>query len=216
MSVMAALGKLADLAEAQGGLVTTHQAQARGVARRDLSRLVVGGGLERAAYGVYRVAGAPRDRLVELRAAWLQLAPGLGVDQRLAEHGVVSHASAAMVYQVGLLESFRYEFTVPPPRRVRSRRHDVAIHQAPLDAEDVAWVAEMLVTGPLRMVADLAAQRFDGEHLAGVVIDVLAKGLADQRGIESVLAPHAAGYGLPAGDGRGLLVELLDRSGMES
>jgi len=216
MSVMAALGKLADLAEAQGGLVTTRQAQARGVARRDLSRLVVGGGLERAAYGVYRVAGAPRDRLVELRAAWLQLAPGLGVDQRLAEHGVVSHASAAIVYQVGLLEPFRYEFTVPPPRRVRSRRHDVAIHQAPLDAEDVAWVAEMLVTGPLRMVADLAAQRFDGEHLAGVVIDVLAKGLADQQGIESVLAPHAAGYGLPVGDGRGLFVELFDRSGRES
>ncbi len=172
--------------------------------------------MERAAYGVYRVAGAPRDRLVELRAAWLQLAPGLGVDQRLAEHGVVSHASAAIVYQVGLLEPFRYEFTVPPPRRVRSRRHDVAIHQAPLDAEDVAWVAEMLVTGPLRMVADLAAQRFDGEHLAGVVIDVLAKGLADQQGIESVLAPHAAGYGLPVGDGRGLFVELFDRSGRES
>jgi predicted transcriptional regulator of viral defense system len=216
MSVTAALGKLADLAEAQGGLVTTRQAQARGVARRDLSRLVAGGGLERAAYGVYRVAGAPRDRLVELRAAWLQLAPGLGVDQRLPEHGAVSHTSAAMVYETGSLEPFRYEFTVPPPRRVRSRRHDVAIHQAQLDAEDVAWVAEMVVTGPLRMIADLAAQRFDGEHLTGVVIDVLAKGLADRRGIESVLAPHAAGYGLPTGDGRGLVAELLDRSGMAS
>jgi hypothetical protein len=92
----------------------------------------------------------------------------------------------------------------------------VAIHRAPLDAEDVAWVAEMVVTTPVRMVADLAAQRVDGEHLAGVVIDVLAKSLTDQRGIESVLAPHAAGYGLPAGDGRGLVADLLGHSGVAS
>ena len=216
MSMIAALGKLADLAEAQSGLVTTRQAEARGVARRDLARLVAGGGLERVAYGVYRVAGSPRDALVELRAAWLQLAPGLGVDERRAEDGVVSHASAAVVYQVGLLEPFRFEFTVPPPRRARSRRQDAAIHRASLDAEDVAWVAEMAVTVPVRMVADLAAQRFDGEHLAGVVIDVLAKGMADRQAIESVLAQHAAGYGLSTGDGRGLVADLLGRSGVAS
>jgi hypothetical protein len=153
---------------------------------------------------------------VELRAAWLQLAPGLGVDQRQAQHGVVSHASAAVVYQVGFLDPFRFEFTVPPPRRVRSRRHDVAIHRASLDTEDVAWAAEMVVTRPARMVADLAAQRVDGEHLAGVVVDVLAKDLTDQREIESALAPHAAGYGLSAGDGRGFVADLLGRSGVAS
>jgi len=216
MTLVVALGRLADLAEAQDGLVTTRQAQARGVARRDLARLVVGGGLERVAYGVYRVAGAPRDPLMELRAAWLQLAPGLGVDQRQAAHGAVSHASAAVVYQVGLLAPFRFEFTVPPPRRARSRRHDVAIHNAPLDIKDVAWVAEMMVTRPVRMVADLAAQRIDGEHLAGVVIDLLAKDLTNQRGIESVLAPHAASYGLSAGDGRGFVADLLGQSGVAS
>jgi predicted transcriptional regulator of viral defense system len=211
--MVATLGRLADLAEAQGGLMTTRQAEARGVARRDLARLVSGGGLERVTYGVYRVTGAPRDRLVELRAAWLQLAPGLGVDQRRVGHGVVSHASAAMVYEVGFLEPFRFEFTVPPPRRVRSRRQDVAIHRIHLDVGDVAWAAEMVVTTPVRMVVDLAAQRIDGGHLAGVVVDVLAKGLADQREIESVLAPHAAGYGLPAGDGPGLVADLFDQSG---
>jgi predicted transcriptional regulator of viral defense system len=216
MTLVMALGRLADLAEAQDGLVTTRQAQARGVARRDLARLVVGGGLERVAYGVYRVAGAPRDPLMELRAAWLQLAPGLGVDQRQAAHGAVSHASAAVVYQVGLLAPFRFEFTVPPPRRARSRRHDVAIHNAALDMKDVAWVAEMMVTRPARMVADLAAQRIDGEHLAGVVIDLLAKDLTNQQEIESVLAPHAASYGLSAGDGRGFVADLLGQSGVAS
>jgi len=43
-------------------------------------------------------------------------------------------------------------------------------------------MAEMVVTRAGAMVADLAAQRLDGDHLAGVVIDVLAKGLADRQG----------------------------------
>src|SRR5436190_2474812 len=163
MGVAASLGRLADLAEAQNGLVTSRQADLRGVPRRDLTRLTQSGGLERVAYGVYRVAGAPRPRLLELRAAWLQLAPGADLDRRTVADGVVSHASAATVYGVGLLEPIRHEFTVPLPRRVRSRRDDVVIHRAPLRADEVDWVEEMLVTVPARMVAGLAAQNVDGE-----------------------------------------------------
>jgi predicted transcriptional regulator of viral defense system len=120
MGAAVSLGRLAGLTEAQHGLVTARQAELRGVPRRDLARLAQSGGLERVAYGVYRVAGAPRARLLELRAAWLQLAPGVDVDQRVVAGGVVSHASAATVFGVGLLEPVRHEFTVPGPRRVRS------------------------------------------------------------------------------------------------
>lgn len=104
MPMGAALGRLVDLAEAQNGLVTTRQADHLDVARRDLAQLAASGGLERVGHGVYRVAGAPRPRLLELRAAWLQLAPGVPVDERRAADGVISHASAALVYQVGLLD----------------------------------------------------------------------------------------------------------------
>jgi predicted transcriptional regulator of viral defense system len=205
----AALGQLADLAEAQNGLVTARQADMRGVARRDLSRLAQAGALERVAYGVYRVAGAPRPRLLELRAAWLQLAPGVDLDQRTIADGVVSHASAASVYEVGLLEPIQHEFSVPLPRRLRSRRSDVTIYRAQLTRDDVDWVEEMLVTVPTRLVGDLCAQSLDGEHLAGVVADLLYKHLTSRSGLAAALAPHAYQYGGQPGNGRQLLDYLL-------
>jgi predicted transcriptional regulator of viral defense system len=206
---MTAPGRLADLAEAQDGLVTTRQAEARGVARRDLARLVQVGGMERVAYGVYRVSGAPRQRLLELRAAWLQLAPGAEVDRRTLEDGVVSHASAAVVYQVGLLEPFRHEFSVPLPRRLRSRRDDIVIHRVRLRTDEVEWVEEMLVTVPTRMVGDLCAESIDGEHLAGVVADLLGRRLTSRDDLASALGPYSRKYGGQPGDGHQFLDYLL-------
>jgi|SRR5882757_3846228 len=200
MATGTALGLLADIAEAQQGLITTRQAEQAGVARRDLSRLAATAGLERVAHGVYRVGGAPRSRLQELRAAWLQLAPGTPVDQRTVADGVVSHVSAALVYEAGLLDPRRYEFTIPPPRRVRTRRADVVIHRRPLDAANVNWVEEILVTTPVRTTGDLCAARLDGEHLAGVITDLIDKRLASRRQVAAAVAPYAADYGIHPAD----------------
>jgi predicted transcriptional regulator of viral defense system len=205
---MLAAGRLAHVAEAQCGLVTTRQAEMQDVARRDLSRMVHSGALERVAHGVYRVCGAPRPALLELRAAWLQLAPGAAVDRRTPGDGVVSHASAAMVYGVGLLNPFRHEFSVPN-RRVRSRRPDVVIHRVPLRDADVRWAHELLVTVPVRTVADLCSAVTDGEHLSAVVVDILDKRLATRRELIEVLAAHAASYGITSGSGREFLGYLL-------
>lgn len=204
-----ALGRLADLAEAQEGLVTTRQAEAHAVPRRDLSRLVQAGGYEHIGHGVYRVAGVPRPRLLELRVAWLQLAPGTSVDQRTASDGVVSHTSAALVHDVGLLDPRTHEFTVPGPRRLRSRRDDVVIHSAPLPDNDATWHDGLLVTTPRRTVADLASARTDGDHLAGVVSDILSARLARRDHLAAALAPHAQAYlGRPA-SGQQFLRHLL-------
>jgi predicted transcriptional regulator of viral defense system len=192
MSTAASLGRLAGLAEAQDGLVTSRQADLCGVPRRDLTRLAQSGGLERVAYGVYRVAGAP----------------GVDLDRRTVADGVVSHASAANLYGAGLPEPPWHAFTVPLPRRMRSRRDDVVIHRAPLGADEAQWVEEMLVTVPARLVADLAAQSIDGEHLACVVTDLLRARLVSRGELRSALAPHASRYGWP-GDGRGFLDDLL-------
>jgi hypothetical protein len=77
-----------------------------------------------------------------------------------------------------------------------------------MGGDEVQWAAEMLVTVPTRMVADLAAQSMDGEHLAGVVADLLRKRLVSRGDLRSALAPHADRYGWP-GDGREFLDHLL-------
>lgn len=216
MGTVGALRQLADLTEAQNGLVTARQAEVRGVPRRDLARLVQVGGMERVAYGVYRIAGAPRPRLLELRAAWLQFAPGVDVDRRTLADGVVSHTSAAAVYGVGLLEPVRHEFSVPLPRRARSRRDDVVIHRVRLAANEVGWVEEMLVTVPTRMIDDLCAQTIDGEHLAGVVVDLLDKHLATRDDLALALGPYAHRYAGQPVDGYRFLDLLTSTSSATS
>jgi predicted transcriptional regulator of viral defense system len=209
MGTVSALGRIAPVAEAQHGLVTARQANARGVPRRDLARLAQAGGLERVAYGVYRVVGSPRTSLLDLRAAWLQLAPGLDLDLRQVTDGVVSHSSATLLYDVGLLEPAAYEFSVAQPRRIRSRRDDVVIHSARLTADDVTWVNQMLVTVPTRILADLGAQTIDGEHLAGLLTDLISRDLVDGDAAAAALAPYADRYGGRRGDGAGLVAYLL-------
>lgn len=137
----------------------------------------------------------------------MRLAPGTPLDERTPVNGVVSHASAAVVYDVGLLDPARHEFTVPASRRVRSRRPDVTIHTVPIDETDTDWVDGLLTTTPTRLVADLCAIRFDGEHLAGVVADLLAKRLAARRQIDATLRPYASDYAVAPNE---FLPSLLD------
>ena len=95
------LGPLAELAQDQWGLLTRRQAYKAGVAPATLTRLISDSVLERVASGVYRLAGAPFPDHLELRAAWLQLAPDIPAWVRRPEQGVVSHRSAASLYGIG-------------------------------------------------------------------------------------------------------------------
>ena len=62
--------KLAELAANQWGLLTTAQAGAVGVRRSTVLRRAQSGSLDRMRPGVYRLSGAPANRLDEIRAAW--------------------------------------------------------------------------------------------------------------------------------------------------
>lgn len=207
-----ALGALSAVARVQWGLVTARQAVLEGVQRWDLSRLVGDGALEAVGYGVYRVAGAPMPEHLELKVAWLQLAPDLVAENRTASDGVVSHTSAATLYGAGDFEPEYFEFTVP--RRKRTRRTDVVLHTATVDESDVEWVDQMAVTRPSRMVGDLMRDRHDGEHIGRVLLDLLDKRLATPAELATAGRPHAAAYGLPAVDGEQLIAHLMSRVGM--
>ena len=205
---------VADLAEGQWGLLTSAQARLSGVSRVQLTRLVDAGFLIRLAHGVYVLRGATGIEHLELRAAWLGLAPERMAADRLrnpTQQGVVSHASAARLHQLGDLEADRHEFTLPT--RKQSRRSDVRLHRGTLLAGEITVVAALPVTRPERVVVDLLADRQDGEHVARVLASaVRSRSIALER-LALGLSPFAARFGLPAGAGDRLLDHLLELGG---
>lgn len=213
MSTTTALATASAIAEAQWGLFTTRQAHAAGAARRDLVRLEQAGVLERITHGVYLVTSAPRPDLLELKAAWLQLSPETPIDARTSDKGVISHTSAALAHRLGTPDPLGHEFTLPPTPRVRTRRSDVRIHHAALSPDDIVWVDQMLVTSVPRTLSDLSRVNTDGGHLGEMVFDALDRRLLTRTTAAAALADHSQSYGLPPGDGMGLLNLLLSEIG---
>lgn len=205
------LSRLSGIAEDQWGLLTRRQAELAGVSRATLQRLASEGILERVAQGVYHLSGAPLADQAALRAAWLQLAPGVLAWERTAKQGVVSHRSAAAIYSLSDLAADRHEFTLPTRRQ--SRRADIRLHQRQLDQGEWIILHGLPVTRPARIAADLLDDKEDTEAVAHVVADAI-RAVYDYPGtFADALAPHSARFGLRRGDGLALLRWLLELVG---
>jgi hypothetical protein len=147
------LGRLGEVAEDQWGLVTRRQAEEiAGIPASTFARMAAdGSALERVAHGVYRVAGAPIPDHLELRAAWLQLAPETPAWDRTPEQGVASHRSAAALYGAGHPPADRHDFTLPARRQ--SRRPDVRLHQRLVGVTEWVHQQGLPVTRPNRIAS---------------------------------------------------------------
>ncbi len=202
---------LAELAGAQWGLVTTCHAQTAGVSRTQLNRLVAADVLVRLSHGVYALRAFAADDLLDLRAAWLALDPARLAADRLfgpTATAVVSHASAAHLYGHGDLLADRHEFTLSI--RKQTRRPELRLHRCSLATDDVTIHRGLPVTTPARTVLDLLTTHHDGEHVAAVLADAVRAGLIDVAALAPRLAPFAARFSLPRGDGAATLAHLLD------
>ena len=205
-------GNLSALVEEQAGLVTRQQALDAGVPRRTLDRLTAGeGSFEKVDHGVYRLRGASPPDHLELRAAWLQLAPAEPIWLRSAVEGVVSHRSAADMYGVGHLPEERHDFTVGA--RHQSRRADVRIHRRKLTEKEWLILRGLPVTRPARIASDLLYDHEDPTGVAHVISDSLRSVYDYPSTVAEALARHAARFGLRRGDGVGLLRTLLELTG---
>jgi hypothetical protein len=207
------LSRLGRIAEEQWGLVTRHQAvKAAGIAPATFARLASDGSiLERVTHGVYHLTGAPLPDHLDLRAAWLQLAPQIPAWARRPDQGVVSHRSAAALYGIGHLSADRHDFTLPERRQ--SRRADVRLHRRPLEDRDWVDLRGLPVTRPSRIASDLLYDREDPEAVAHLIADAI-RFVYDYPGMfADALASHAARFGLRQRDGLGLLHWLLDLVG---
>jgi hypothetical protein len=204
--------RLSQLAEEQWGLVTRQQAERAGVPHSTFDRLAADGSiLERVAHGVYRLAGAPPPDHLELRAAWLQLAPDTPAWERTQDQGVVSHRSAAALYGLGHLPADTHEFTLPTRRQ--TRRPDVRIHRRPLHSDECIQLRGLPATRPSRIASDLLADREDPEAVANVVADAIRDVYDYPATFAETLAPQAARFGLRRGDGLTMLRWLLELVG---
>jgi predicted transcriptional regulator of viral defense system len=211
MARYATLNRLAGVAQDQWGLVTRRQAERAGISPATLQRLAGESVLERVAQGVYRLSGSPTPDHLELRAAWLQLAPDVPAWERTPRQGVVSHRSAAAVYELGHLPAERHEFTLPVRRQ--SRRPDVRLHQREVTNSEWISLRGLPVTRPARIATDLLTDREDPEAVGHVIADAI-RGVHDYPGtFADALAPHAAKFGLRRHDGLALLSWLLDLVG---
>lgn len=199
------------MAEEQWGLVTTRQIEATGVAWSTLSRQAQSHVLERVAHGVYRVRGGEAPDHLDLRAAWLQLAPATPGWERSPQQGVVSHRSAALLYELGDLPADVHDFTLPVRRQ--TRRDDVRLHRLALDPAEVANHRGLLATRPARIAADLLADGEQPDSVGSIVADALRGGLERPRQVAAAVAPHARALRLTQGDGLELLRWLLELSG---
>ncbi|WP_084481795.1 type IV toxin-antitoxin system AbiEi family antitoxin domain-containing protein [Nocardia grenadensis] len=206
--------RLAALAESQWGLLTTAQAATVGANTKQLQRLVEHGVLARLRYGVYRLAGVPDSPVEPLRAEWLALEPARTVGDRIGDDvpiGIVSHRSAADLHRLGDLDADYLEFTVTARRGTRSP--DVRFHRAALTPGDWTLVDGLPVTTPARTIADLAATRTDGGHLASVVRDALLQGTSGDD-IAAALRPYAHRYGAPVDNGSALVNHFITLAGV--
>ena len=208
--------RLLGIAEDQWSLITRRQAQTAGVGNTSLARLVEDGRLERVAHGVYRVRGAGQPGHLGLRAAWLQLQPETPVWARLGDPdvAVVSHASAASLYGVGDLRADVHEFTLPLRRQ--SRRRDVRLHRGSVPAGDAIVLRGLPVTRAGRMIGDLLADHVEPNAVGQIAAEVIDGVLDYPSEIAEQIAPHAASFGLPRGDGVALLDRLLALAGHKS
>jgi predicted transcriptional regulator of viral defense system len=202
-------GALGEISAGQWGMLTAHQARARGINRSNLAHREADGRLERLTHGVYRQGGSPSLPLDDLRAAWLSTNPEALAYERTAQPDViVGSAAAALVHGVGDIDPLPYRLITRDRRQ--TQRHEIAYSQRSLDAQDVTVRDGLPVTTVERTIADLLRDYGDVSLVADALRDATHLGRTlDERRLAHLLAPLAERYGHPEGKGEALLDQLL-------
>lgn len=206
------VARASQLAAGQWGLLTTAQAAREGITRLQLARLADAGVVQRLGRGVYATTSTADEHL-SLRAAWLALEPARTAEERLKDPitaGVVSHASAAGLHNLGDLLDDEHEVTLP--QRKQTRREGIRVHRGDLTEKDVTIVEGLPVTTEERTVADLLRAGHDPEHVAQIIGQGVRRGVVDLTDLAVYLDPLARRHAQP--DGVALVEYLLDLGGL--
>ncbi|MGC5530388.1 type IV toxin-antitoxin system AbiEi family antitoxin domain-containing protein, partial [Streptomyces sp. SR-10] len=209
------LGRIAEYAADQWGLVTAAQAKRIGLNAVQILRLTEAGLLENVGRGVYLLQAAGFPLHLEIKVAWLRLQPALFASERLLgnkDSGVVSHASACQLHGLGDIPAPKAEISVP--RRRTTTEPFVHLRTVQLEPDDITLVEGLPVTTARRTILDLLRSNTDGGHLGGVIADAERLDLIEIQDLQKSAQPFTRTYGLPAqATGQELIEHLVDQAG---
>lgn len=179
-------GRLYKLTEGQGGYFSSSDAKALGYDYPHQYFHVKQGNWVRVGHGIYRLKHFPAANHEDLIQWWLWT----------RKKGVISHETAAAVYELGDLLPARVHLTVPVGFRKKSVK-SIVLYKAKLDASDIHWRDGFPITSPLRTVMDLAKAHLDPERLSAVVKAAIRVGLIRSSELLKVLAKMPEGIDPP-------------------
>jgi hypothetical protein len=196
-------------------MITSAQAVGAGVGYMHLKRMTEAGLLEKVGTGVYLMVGgqAAAARHRALKVAWLRMDPAVPAWERPLlgpNSAIVSHRSAALLLHLGDLVVQDIEFTTP--RRRTSRDPMVRLRQGTLAPYEISWADGLPVTTALRTLTDLLADGIGASQAGGFLAEALERRMLRVDYAAPALAPFAARYGCPAGDGHALVRALIDQA----
>ena len=174
--------RLFEVAENQQGYFTSTDAKSLGYNYPHQHFHVKKGNWIRVDHGIYRLKHFPAASHEDLIRWWLWT----------RKKGVISHETAAAVYELGDLLPPRVHLTVPAGFRKRPVKA-IVLHKAKLEPSEIDRRDGLPITSPLRTIMDLAKARLDPERLSAVVKDAFRKGLIRSRELLDALAKMPKG-----------------------
>lgn len=174
--------RLYELAENQQGYFTSADAKSLGYEYPYQHYHVKQGNWIRVDRGIFRLKNFPAAKYEDLIRWWLWS----------RKKGVISHETAAAVYDLGDLLPSKVHLTVPRNfRKVVAR--GVVLHKDKLDESEIERSDGFRITTPLRTTMDLAKSLLDPERLSAVVKDAIQKGLVTKKQLLDVLSAMPEG-----------------------
>ena len=169
--------RLFEVAESQQGYFTSADAKRLGYDYPHQYFHVKQGNWIRVDHGIYRLMKFPAAEHEDLMRWWLWS----------RKKGVISHETAAALYELGDLLPARIHLTVPPDFRKRPTK-SLVLHKSILSSSEIEKRNDLPVTTPLRTILDLARSHLDDERLTKVTKDAIKKGLLTRKDLLEVLA----------------------------
>jgi predicted transcriptional regulator of viral defense system len=180
--------RLYEIAAAQDGLFTSHQAAEAGYSPQLLVHHIGRGRLLRVRRGIYRLVHFPAGEHEELVIVWLWS----------GQAGVLSHETALRLHGLSDALPAQVHLTLPAAWTQRRFRvpEGVVLHHADIEPTARSWAGPVPITSVPRTLNDLARTGLSPELLRRAAQQALRRGLTTRAELADVERALAAFGGL--------------------